>query len=253
VASLEAKLKTTPKALKDAYAARISTDKAAKAAEARASKAEKDLAEVAQKQATLEGAVIERLDAIVASIGSKFFDLPLYPATVLPVNMLLLAYLYFHDAAEQIGEVMKLRLECAKDPLLDSIDVLESNWQIVRDVLQWTRHVLPHLFVGLFPKKKDEMPVGNIRKLVEAFDTLEGHVLQMKLSSVKQGVKGTIALTQSHGEEVDWEKAKEYAPKLVSLIHLVPAPLASMPSSIAPTPMDPAPAKVAWTSTCILR
>jgi hypothetical protein len=58
----------------------------------------------------------------------------------------------------------------------------------------------------LFLKKKDEMPIGNLRKLVEAFDTLEDFVLQLKLSSVKQGVEGTIALTQSHGESVDWEK-----------------------------------------------
>jgi hypothetical protein len=125
----------TSKALKDADAARTSADKTAKAADARASKAEKALAEVAQKKTTHEGAVIERLDAIVAFVGSKFFDLPLYPATLLPVNILLLAYLFFHDAAEQLGEVMKLRLECAKDPLLDSFDVLESNWRIVRDVL----------------------------------------------------------------------------------------------------------------------
>jgi hypothetical protein len=50
---------------------------------------------------------------------------------LLPINMLLLAYLCFHDAAEQLGEVMKLRLECEKDPLLDSVDVLDSNWRIV--------------------------------------------------------------------------------------------------------------------------
>jgi hypothetical protein len=62
-----------------------------------------------------------------------------------------------------------------------------------------------HMFIGLYPKKKDEMHVGNVRKLVEAFDTLEDPVLQMKLSLVKRGVEGTIALTQSHGEEVDWE------------------------------------------------
>jgi hypothetical protein len=119
VASLKAKLKTTSKALKDADAARTSADKAAKAAEARASKAEKALVEVAQKQATCEGAVVERHNSIVASVGSKFFDLPLYPATLLPVDMLLLTYLYFCDGAEQLGEVMKLHLECAKDPLLD--------------------------------------------------------------------------------------------------------------------------------------
>jgi hypothetical protein len=58
------------------------------------------------------------------------------------------------------------------------------------------------MFVGLFTKKKDELSVGNLRKLVKAFDTLEDPVLQMKLSSVKRGVEGTIALTQSHGEEV---------------------------------------------------
>jgi hypothetical protein len=59
VASLEAKLKTTSKALKDTDAARTSADKAAKAAEARPSKAEKALAEVAQKQADHEGAIIK--------------------------------------------------------------------------------------------------------------------------------------------------------------------------------------------------
>jgi hypothetical protein len=58
-------------------------------------------------------------------------------------------------------------------------------------------------FHSLFPRKKDELPVGNLRKLVNAFDTVEDPVLPMKLSSVKQGVKGTIALTQSHGKKGD--------------------------------------------------
>jgi hypothetical protein len=97
---------------------------------------------------------------------------------------------------------------------------------------------------------------------------VEDPVLQMKLSFVKQGVEGTIALTQSHGEEVDWErvgssyarppakmkeffkKAKEYAPKLVSLILPAPtpstfAPSTSVPSSSTPVPTDPASAEVA--------
>jgi hypothetical protein len=120
-----------------------------------------------------------------------------------------------------------------------------------------------HLFVELFPKKKKEMPVGNIRKLVEAFDTKEDHVLQLKLSSVRRGVEGTIALTQSYCENVDWEKvsfaharcpekmkeffseAKKYAPNLVSLILPAPTPSTTTPSSSAPTPMDPSPAEVA--------
>jgi hypothetical protein len=59
VSSLEAELKSTSKALKDANAAKTSAKKAAKAAEARASKAEKALSEVAKKKATREGAVVE--------------------------------------------------------------------------------------------------------------------------------------------------------------------------------------------------
>jgi hypothetical protein len=80
------------------------------------------------------------------------------------------------------------------------------------------------------------MPGDNLRKLLEAFDTTDNIVLALKRMSVKQGVEGAIALAQSHGEEVDWEKvgsshacpllemeeffqkAKQYAPKIVSLI-----------------------------------
>jgi Flp pilus assembly protein TadB len=131
VAYLEAKLKTTSKALKDADAARASANKAAKATEARASKAEKDLVEVAQKQAKHEGCVVKRLDEIVTSIGSKFFILPLCPIALLSIDMLLAAYLYFCYAAKQLGEVMKLCLESTEDPLLDSVDVFESNWRNV--------------------------------------------------------------------------------------------------------------------------
>jgi hypothetical protein len=80
VASLEAELKSTSKALKDANAAKTSAKKTAKAPEVRASKTEKVLSEDAKKQATREGAVVEQLEAIIASFGSKFFGLPLYPA-----------------------------------------------------------------------------------------------------------------------------------------------------------------------------
>jgi hypothetical protein len=267
VASLEAELKTTSQALKDANIANASAEKAAKIAEAKAKKAKKALAEVAQKQFNREGAVIERLDAICTSVGSKFLVLSLCLANIISVDMIFLAYLYFRDAAEQVGEVWKLRLESAKEPLLDSVDVLESKWRLVQDVVQQTRHVLPRLFVGLFLRKKDELPIGNLRKLVESFDTIKDHVLAIKFSPGKQGVEGTITLTQSHGEEVDWEKvgssyarplaemkeffkkAKEYAPQLVSLIlptptPATPAPMTSAPSSSPPASTDPA-AKVA--------
>jgi hypothetical protein len=94
--------------------------------------------------------------------------------------------LYFCDAAEKLGEVWRLRQGNSKDPLLDTVDMLESNWKLSRDVLQLTRHVLIHMFVGLFPKKRDEMPAVNLRKLVAAFDTIEDPVLAMKLTSMKR-------------------------------------------------------------------
>jgi hypothetical protein len=58
----------------------------------------------------------------------------------------------------------------------------------------------------LFLKKKKDMPAKNLRKLVEAFDTLEDPTLMLKRSSVKRGVEATIALTMSCGEDVDWAK-----------------------------------------------
>jgi hypothetical protein len=60
--------------------------------------------------------------------------------------------------------------------------------------------MLTRLFFELFPKKMGDFPAGNLRKLVEAFDTTEDHTLQFKRSLVKRGVEATIALSMSHGE-----------------------------------------------------
>jgi hypothetical protein len=58
--------------------------------------------------------------------------------------------------------------------------------------------VLVCIFAGFWPKKRGEMPGENLKKLIEAFDTVEDPVL-----ALKRGVEGAIALAQSHGEEVD--------------------------------------------------
>jgi hypothetical protein len=110
------------------------------------------------------------------------------------------------------------------------------------------------MFVGLWPKKKAEMPVDNLKKLAEAFGTLKDPVLTMKGQSVKRGVEGMIALAQSHGEEVDWEKvsssharpllellgffekAKKYALGIVSIITPSAASSTPTPSSSTPVP-----------------
>jgi hypothetical protein len=62
------------------------------------------------------------------------------------------------------------------------------------------------MFVGLWPKKRADMPADDLKKLAATFDTVEDPILAMKSHSMKQGVKGAIALAQLHGEEVDWEK-----------------------------------------------
>jgi Flp pilus assembly protein TadB len=136
VATLEAELKTTTEALKDANSAKVSADKAAKAAKTKAKKAEKGLAEATQKQAKREQAVVERLDEIFTSVGSKCFVLSLCLARVTSIDILFLAYFSFCDVAEKLGEVWKLRQESAKDPLLDTVEVLKSNSRLAGDVLQ---------------------------------------------------------------------------------------------------------------------
>jgi hypothetical protein len=73
VAALEAKLKTAIEVLKDANTAKVS----AKVAETKAKKAKKALAEANQKQTKREQAMVERLDEISTSVGSKCFILSL--------------------------------------------------------------------------------------------------------------------------------------------------------------------------------
>jgi hypothetical protein len=91
------------------------------------------------------------------------------------------------------------------------------------------------------------MPTADLKKLAAAFDTAEDPILLMKSHLVKQGAEWAIALAYSHGEEVDWEKvsssrgrplsellgffekAKKYAPGIVSIITPSAASSGSMP------------------------
>jgi hypothetical protein len=104
--------------------------------------------------------------------------------------------LCFYDAAENIGEFWRLRQASSEDPLLDVVDVLESNWKLDSNILQQNGHVLICMFIGFWPKKKDDMPADNLQKLVLAFDTIEDPVRAMKCISVKRGVEAAIALAQ---------------------------------------------------------
>jgi hypothetical protein len=165
----------------------------------------------------------------------------------------------FCVSAEKVGVSLEPLQPDTKDPLMAAVDLLESNWKLVQEVLQLTQCVLTRMFVGLWPKKRAEMPVDDLKKLAEAFDTIEDPVLAMKSRSVKRGVEGAIALAQSHGEEVDWEKvsssrarplskllgffekAKKYVPDIVSIITPSAASSTSTPISLTPAASAPMP------------
>jgi hypothetical protein len=116
------------------------------------------------------------------------------------------------------------------------VNLLELHWISVQEVLKLTRRVQTRIFVRLWPKKKDDMPAVDLKKLAAVFDTAKDPILSMKSRSVKRGIEGAIALAYSHGEEVNWEKvsssrgrpllellgffekAKKYAPGIVSII-----------------------------------
>jgi hypothetical protein len=98
------------------------------------------------------------------------------------------------------------------------------------------------------------MPDNDLKKLTKAFDTFDDPILLMKGRSMKRGAEGAIALTYAHGEEVNWEKvssshgrpllglrvffekAKKYAPGIISII----SPSAASLTSATPVSSTPA-------------
>jgi hypothetical protein len=117
-----------------------------------------------------------------------------------------------------------------------TVNLLEANWISIQEIFELASRMLTRIFVGLWPKQRVEVPDTDLKKLAKAFDTPDDPILLMKGRSVKRGVEGAIALTYAHGEEVDWEKvssshgrplselrvffekAKKYAPGIVSII-----------------------------------
>jgi hypothetical protein len=130
--------------------------------------------------------------------------------------------------------------------------------------------VLTRIFVGLWPKKKADMPTDDLKKLATVFDTVEDPILSMKSRSVKRGAEGAIALAYSHGEEVDWEKvssshgqpllellgffekAKKYVLGIVSIITPSAASSTSTPASSTPPTSASMPLPSAGTTSSTL-
>jgi hypothetical protein len=130
-----------------------------------------------------------------------------------------------------------------------AVSLLEANWISVQEIFELVNRVLTWMFVGLWPKQKAEVPNNDLKKLAKAFDTTDDPVLQLKGLSLKRGAECAIALSYAHGADFDWEKvssphgctrselkaffekAKKFAPAIVSII----SPSAASAASLTPT------------------
>jgi hypothetical protein len=140
------------------------------------------------------------------------------------------------------------------------VNLLEANWISIQEILELVSRVLTRMFVGLWPKQKAEVPKNDLKKLAEAFDTTDVPVLQLKGLSLKRGAEGAIVFSYAHGADFDWEKissphgrtrselkaffekAKKFAPTVVSIISPSAASAASStPASSTPAIADPEP------------
>jgi hypothetical protein len=136
ISALEAELKASREAWESANAAKVSAEKAAKSAENKAKKAEKALAESQQRHAEQEQSIADRLDKISVLVGSKCRITHIEYLLMLSfVDICLLICLCLCGTTEKIGESWKLCQPNTKDPLLAAVDLLESNWKLVHNIL----------------------------------------------------------------------------------------------------------------------
>jgi hypothetical protein len=140
---------------------------------------------------------------------------------------------------------------------ITAVNLLEANWISIQETFELVSRVLSRLFVGLWPKKKAEVPKDNLENLAKSFDTIEDPTLQLKGLSLKRGAEGAIALSFAHGADFDWEKvssphgrtgdemkvffekAKKLAPALAAIIS--PSAASAASTAPAPTTEEPAP------------
>jgi hypothetical protein len=196
--------KLPKKAWDAATAAKATAEKSAKAATTKAKKAEKALADANQERIQREEAITKLLNQVSALASGKYIS-----ALFIVCLLILLMVTYFSFLfllVEKIGVSLAPLQPVDEDPLMAAVNLLELHWIFVQEVLEVTRRMLTQFFVGLWPKKKADMPTDDLKKLAVVFETAKDPILSMKSRSVKRGTEGAIALAYSHGEEVNWEK-----------------------------------------------
>jgi hypothetical protein len=84
--------------------------------------------------------------------------------------------------------------------LLDTLDILELNFDLARKCITSTRKALKQVFPQFFPK--DTQP-KIFSKLAQHFLEKDDPALAYHQASLKIGVEGTIALIAASGQKVD--------------------------------------------------
>jgi hypothetical protein len=57
------------------------------------------------------------------------------------------------------------------------VNLLEANWISIQEIFELVSRVLRRMFIGLWPKQKEEVPNNDVKKLAKAFDTTDDPVL----------------------------------------------------------------------------
>jgi hypothetical protein len=63
---------------------------------------------------------------------------------------------------------------------MTAVNLLKANWISIQELFELVSRILTWMFVGLWPKKKVEVPKDDLKKLAKAFDTTEDPILQLK-------------------------------------------------------------------------
>jgi hypothetical protein len=173
--------------------------------------------------------------------------------------LILFFYFFLFDFLCRAGftKVSSSSLPLGNDPLLTAVNLLEANWISIQETFELVNRVLSRLFVGLWPKKKAEVPKDSLENLAKSFDTIEDPTLQLKGLSIKRGAEAAIALSLAHGTDFDWErvssphgrtrdemkvffeKAKKLAPALAAIIS--PSAASAASTTTPPAVEDPVP------------
>jgi hypothetical protein len=223
---------------------------------AKAKNAEKALADANREHVQREQAITKCLNQISALAGGKYHVFPFLANLLILLRTdvcSLIFCLCLFVFVESTGVSLAPLQPDDEDPLMAAVNLLESNWISIQEILELAGRVLTRIFIGLWSKKRVDVPTADLKKLATAFDSAEDPILLMKSRSVKRGTEGAIALAYAHGEEVDWEKVsssrgrplselrgffekvKNYALGIVSIITPSAASSTSTPASSTPT------------------